>query len=136
MSKRKPTEVIVHRIELQQKERELLETAVLMQNANRLIQSISAVDPATLYALLTLAEAFGLVKTPIPTLGDLPENGVINALKTWSQNNYEETARRKEEQGDSPNWAERNLSDQALLARLFGWLDAQSGGATDYSRYA
>ena len=122
MSKRKPTDVIVHRIELQQKERDMLEFGLLMKNANQLLETMSQVKPEALYAWLTLAEAFGLVKTPIPTLGDLPENGILNALKTMSQNNYDELEKRKTAEGDPPNWFERNLSDQAILDRFFTWL--------------
>jgi hypothetical protein len=133
MSKRKPSEVFVHRIELQQKEREVLELGLMMDNANKLLKTMASISPETMYAWLTVAEAFGIVDTPIPTLGDYPENGILNALKSISQQRYDEIEQRKEEQGEELSWAERNLSDQALLARFFGWLDAQSGGATNYA---
>lgn len=110
---------------MQQHERQLLTDAMVLQNANSLLESMSRVKPETLYAWLTLAEAFGLLDTPIPTLGDLPENGILNAFKSMSQQNYEEIERRKTEEGDAPNWFERNLSDQAILSRFFSWLDGQ-----------
>lgn len=45
-----------------------------------------------MYAWLTVLEAFGLVDTPIPTLGDVDE--YVNGIKTWA----EDRKRRKEEQ--------------------------------------
>ena len=126
MSKRKPSDVIVHRIELQQKEREMLEFGLIMTNANTLLETMSKISPETMYAWLTLAEGFGLVNTPIPTLGDLPQNGILNAFKSMSQQNYDEIERKKIEEGDAPNWFERNLSDQAIMARFFTWLEGQS----------
>jgi hypothetical protein len=87
---------------------------------------MSRVKPETLYAWLTLFEGLGLLDTPIPTLGDYPENGILNALKSMSGQRYEEIERRREEQGEQLNWFERNLSDQAIMARFFGWLDEQA----------
>tara|TARA_Y100000361_G_scaffold152550_1_gene172291 strand:+ start:183 stop:608 length:426 start_codon:yes stop_codon:yes gene_type:complete len=132
MSKRKPSEVFVHRIELQQKEREVLELGLMMDNANKLLKTMASISPETMYAWLTVAEAFGLVDTPIPTLGDYPENGILNALKSISQQRYDEIEQAKTEAGEELSWAERNLSDQALLARFFSWLDATSG-TTNYA---
>jgi hypothetical protein len=135
MSKRKPSlegGVLVHRIELQQKEREMLEFGLLMENANKLLQTMAGMSPETMYAWLTVAEAFGIVDTPIPTLGDYPENGILNALKSLSQQRYDEIEQAKTEAGEELSWAERNLSDQALLARFFSWLDATSG-TTNYA---
>ena len=110
---------------MQQHERELLKDAIFLQNANSLLKTLGEVRPETLYAWLTLAEAFGLLNTPIPTLGDIPENGILNAFKSMSQQNYDELERKKIEEGDAPNWFERNLSDQAIMARFFGWLEGQ-----------
>ena len=125
--KRKPDKVVVHRIEIQQFERELLKDAMILQNANSLLNTMAKVKPETLYAWLTLAEGLGLLDTPIPTLGDYPENGILNALKSMSQQRYDEIETRKQEEGDQLNWFERNLSDQAILARFFSWLEgAQS----------
>ena len=126
MSKRKPDRVVVHRIEMQQHERELLKDAMILQNANSLLESMSRVQPETLYAWLTLFEGLGLLDTPIPTLGDYPENGILNALKSMSQQRYDEIEKKKEEQGEQLTWLERNLSDQAIMARFFGWLDEQA----------
>jgi len=125
--KRKPDKVVVHRIEIQQFERELLKDAMILQNANSLLHTMAQMKPETLYAWLTLAEGLGLLDTPIPTLGDYPENGILNALKSMSQQRYDEIETKKQEEGDQLNWFERNLSDQAILARFFGWLEgAQS----------
>jgi len=124
--KRKPDKVVVHRIEIQQFERDLLKDALILQNANSLLSSMSQVKPETLYAWLTLFEALGILNTPIPTLGDYPENGILNALKSMSQQRREEIEQRAEERGEELNWIERNLSDQAIMARFFGWLDEQA----------
>ena len=126
MSKRKPDRVVVHRIEMQQHERDLLKDAMILQNINALLESMSRVKPETLYAWLTLFEGLGLLDTPIPTLGDYPENGILNALKSMSQQRYDEIETKREEQGEQLNWFERNLSDQAIMARFFGWLDEQA----------
>ena len=111
---------------MQQHERELLKDAMILQNANSLLESMSRVKPETLYAWLTLFEGLGLLDTPIPTLGDYPENGILNALKSMSGQRYEEIERIREEQGEQLNWFERNLSDQAIMARFFGWLEEQA----------
>jgi hypothetical protein len=121
--KRKPDKVVVHRIEIQQFERELLKDAMILQNANSLLNTMAQMKPEVLYAWLTLAEGLGLLDTPIPTLGDYPENGILNALKSMSQQRYDEIEKRKQEEGEQLNWFERNLSDQAILARFFGWLE-------------
>lgn len=111
---------------MQQHERDLLKDAMILQNANSLIDSLSKVKPETLYAWLTLFEGLGLLDTPIPTLGDYPENGILNALKSMSGQRYEEIERKREEEGRELSWIERNLSDQAIMARFFGWLDEQA----------
>ena len=104
---------------------------MMFEQANKLLKTMASISPQTMYAWLTVAEGLGILDTPIPTLGDYPENGILNALKTISQQRYDEIEQRKEEQGEELSWAERNLSDQALMARFFGWLDSQSGGTTN-----
>ena len=96
---------------------------MILQNANSLLNTMAQMKPEVLYAWLTLAEGLGLLDTPIPTLGDYPENGILNALKSMSQQRYDEIEKRKQEEGAQLNWFERNLSDQAILARFFGWLE-------------
>ena len=46
MPKAKPTQVIVHRIELQEKEREMLETLVVGKTVNNLLQPVLAAGAA------------------------------------------------------------------------------------------
>ena len=81
MPKAKPDKVIVHRIELQDTERELVEMAIA---ANAFTQSLEAItpilvpltDPTRLYGFLTILELLALLETPLPTLGD-------NWVKEW-----------------------------------------------------
>lgn len=80
MSKRKPDQVIVHRVELQQRERELLETAILADSVTKVIDAMAKVDITTMYAWLNIAEALGFVDTPIPTIGDGTVENAINGF--------------------------------------------------------
>lgn len=54
MTKSKPTQVIVHRIELQQKERELFENALTAYSVNKLVNPITNLSPSGLVALAAL----------------------------------------------------------------------------------
>ena len=96
MTKAKPNKLHGIRIELQQHERDLLEQDILLRSSSKLagsiFHSLTQMPPQNMYAWLTVLEAFGLVDTPIPTLGDLDE--YVNALKTWA----DDRKRRKEEQ--------------------------------------
>ena len=83
MTKRKPDGkgVIVHRIELQTKEREMIEQYMFMQQGNKLIQSITQLKLPELYGILNLLELFGLIDTPIPTVADVDE--IPAAIHAW-----------------------------------------------------
>jgi len=92
MPKSKPTQVIVHRIELQTSEREMLELAVFGNMATNTIQALSPalvalMDPVKLYGLLTILELTDILDTPLPTLGDLPDDfnaGVaLGLIRDW-----------------------------------------------------
>tara|TARA_Y100000004_G_C8936948_1_gene422516 strand:+ start:704 stop:1078 length:375 start_codon:yes stop_codon:yes gene_type:complete len=87
MTKRKPEKVVVHRIELQTKERELIESYLYLQQTNNLLQSLLAIDPKVMYMWLTILEGAGLIDTPIPTLSDAPTTDeVLNAIHTVFMN--------------------------------------------------
>lgn len=97
MPKSKPNQVITHRIELQQTERDLLEMYVLGNTVTKGVNSLmplltTLTDPARLYGLLTILELLDLVDTPIPTIDDLN----IEAIKNWRQNNYNMAGRAEE----------------------------------------
>jgi len=81
MTKRKPEKVVVHRIELQTKEREMLEQYMYMQQVNKLIQSITQMKLPELYGILNILELFGLIDTPIPTVADADE--IPSAIHAW-----------------------------------------------------
>jgi len=115
--KRTPSDVIVHRIELQDTERSLIESYMYMEQANKFINSISKMGVKELYFWLTIAESLGLISTPIPTLGEEGE-GILNAIKTWGTN----VQAAAEEAGKSGNWFERNLSDQALIPKIWDFI--------------
>ena len=90
MTKRKPERVVVHRIELQTKERELIEQYMYMQQANRLVETISQIKLPEMYALLNFLELAGLISTPIPTVADVDEIGAaIHAWTTTAKTNPE-----------------------------------------------
>jgi len=90
MPKSKPTQVIVHRIELQQHERDLLESALI---GNGLVNGIAALgpvltqlaDPVKLYGILTLLEALGVLDTEVPTLIDASDDlsAAVVAIKDF-----------------------------------------------------
>jgi hypothetical protein len=94
MPKRKPDQVIVHRIELNTFERDLLETALLANIGTNLFEATvpsvlnllgNLSDPIKLYSFLTILEMAGLLETPVPTLGDLDNEAeaAIIAIKDW-----------------------------------------------------
>jgi len=82
MTKRKPERVVVHRIELQTKERELIEQYIYMQQANRLVNTITQIDVGQLYALLNFLELAGIIDTPIPTITSADE--ILPAIHAWT----------------------------------------------------
>ena len=58
------------RIELQDKERDLLESYIMANAATSAFKSILSLTPTQMYAWITVAEGLGLIDTPVPTLGD------------------------------------------------------------------
>ena len=101
--KRKPDQVIVHRIEMQQKERELIEQAMMVNGATSIIKSITSMDIKTLYALLTILEGFGLIDTKIPTIGD---GSIEDAINTWAENSKTSRTEKIFRQASGINWME------------------------------
>ena len=101
MAKRKPDQVIVHRIELQQTERDLLEMAlfgnVLSGGLRTLMPLVTTLcDPVKLYGFLTLLETAGLIDTPVPTVGDLTVENVTDAIDQFRQNEFNMAGRSAE----------------------------------------
>lgn len=81
MPKRTPSDVIVHRIEFQDTERELFEQYLVVSQANRLVDSLLSMDPKVMYMWITILEGLGFIDTVIPTLSDAPSTDeVLNAL--------------------------------------------------------
>lgn len=91
--KRKPDKVVVHRIEMQQKERDLIEQAILFQNVSSIFNSLSRMEIKTIYYYLTLFEALGLIDTPVPTIGD---GSISDAFNTWAKNYRDKRDRENE----------------------------------------
>ena len=104
MSKRKPDQTITHRIELQTKERELIQDYMMFEQANKLLSSLASMDIKTMYAWLNVAEALGLLNTPIPTVTDLDD--IAGAVGGWATTTAleNEQARQQtvEETGSAP----------------------------------
>ena len=101
--KRKPDQVIVHRIEMQQKERELIEQAMIVNGATSIIKSIASMDVKTLYAILTILEAYDLIDTKIPTIGD---GSVEDAINAWAENSKASRTEKIFRQASGINWME------------------------------
>ena len=101
--KRKPDQVIVHRIEMQQKERYLIEQAMMLNGATSIIKSIASMDIKTMYALLTILEGFGLIDTKIPTIGD---GSIEDAINTWAENSKTSRTEKIFRQVSGINWME------------------------------
>lgn len=101
MPKSKPDKVIVHRIELQQTERDLLEIALLGNATGNIIAGLmplitTLADPVKLYGFLTLLELTGLVDTPVPSVADINVDSVSDAIKQFRQNEYNQAGRSAE----------------------------------------
>tara|TARA_Y100000401_G_scaffold102320_1_gene92521 strand:+ start:1339 stop:1728 length:390 start_codon:yes stop_codon:yes gene_type:complete len=129
MSKRKPDQTITHRIELQTKERELIQDYMMFEQANKLIASLASMDIKTMYAWLNVAEALGFLDTPIPTVTDLDE--IAGAVGGWATN----TAIQNEQSRQEKHGTGFSLQDDLnyMIFRFFGgtreeW-DAQTNGA-------
>jgi len=132
MSKRKPDQTITHRIELQSKERELISDYMMFEQGNKLIASLASMDIKTMYAWLNVAEALGLLTTPIPTVTDLDD--IAGAVGGWATSTaIENEQSRQEEEGDKFSLQD-NLN--YMIFRFFGgkkedW-DAQVSGQPLY----
>ena len=128
MSKRKPDQTITHRIELQSKERELISDYMMFEQGNKLIASLASMDIKTMYAWLNVAEALGILDTPIPTVTDLDD--IAGAVGSWATNTAVQNEQaRQEEHGDKFSLQD-NLN--YMIFRFFGgkkedW-DAQVSG--------
>lgn len=94
MPKRKPDKVVVHRIELNTFERDLLETALVASISSNIVSEVTPSlvqligvlsDPVNLYGFITLLEIAGLIDTPVPTLGDSKDDlrSAIYAIKDF-----------------------------------------------------
>jgi hypothetical protein len=65
---------------LQEKERDLVEQAILANSATRIVESLTSMDVTTMYAWLTVLEGMGFVDTPVPTIGDGSINDAISGF--------------------------------------------------------
>jgi len=130
--KRKPDQTITHRIELQSKERQLIEDYMMFEQGNKLIASLASMDIKTMYAWLNVAEALGILDTPIPTVTDLDD--IAGSLGAWAtQNALANEQARQDEHGDKFSLQD-NLN--YMIFRFFGgkkedW-DAQVTGQPLY----
>ena len=131
MTKRKPDNTQSIRIEMQTKERELLEQAILGQQVTTVIDAMAKMDIMTMYGWLTILEAFGIIDTPIPTITDLmndPEQSAqaatAGAMSNWAQTRREN----REAAGQGPSatgFYEGN--DSFWVTRLFAMIINPSG---------
>jgi hypothetical protein len=111
MPKRKPDQVIVHRIELQNSLQDQLELFVLAQQTNNLLSNVQPIlttltDPVKLYTFFTVLELLDLIDTPLPTLGD---GNPVDLLKQWIQDQNQASERR-----DLNQEVQENLKTQAF----------------------
>jgi len=111
MPKRKPDQVIVHRIELQNSLQDQLELFVLAQQTNNLLSNVQPIvtaltDPVKLYTFFTVLELLDLIDTPLPTLGD---GNPIDLLKQWIDDQNRASERR-----DLNQEVQENLKVQAF----------------------
>ena len=111
MPKRKPDQVIVHRIELQNSLQDQLELFVLAQQTNNLLSNVqpfltNLTDPLKLYTFFTMLELLDLIDTPLPTLGD---GNPIDLLKQWIKDQNLASERR-----DLNQEVQENLKIQAF----------------------
>ena len=95
MAKRKVDQLHGIRIEIQDKERDLIETQMYLDFAAKIISSLSQMKIETLYAYLTILEAFDLVDTPIPTISDYTE--IAAAFTSWAKNGSANRQKEREE---------------------------------------
>jgi hypothetical protein len=126
--KRKPDKVVVHRIELQSKERELLESAIYVNSLSQIIESLARMNVKTLYAWITILEAAGIIKTAIPTLSDADE--LLATLSAWAANGKQIREAEEAETGaasNRPEWVQKSDAKlYELFYRLLGIEDSNS----------
>ena len=92
MSKRKPDKVVVHRIELQQKERDLLETAIIAEAVKDVAPAIIGIAGTATGGYMLLAYLHMLAPTSFPApplLPDAVENASTNGFIQYAQNYVE-----------------------------------------------
>lgn len=98
MSKRKPDKVVVHRIELQQKERDLLETAIIAEAVKDVAPALIGVAGTAAGGYMLMAYLHMLLPgsfPPPPLLPDAQENASTNGFIVYAQ----EYAKRRTDSG-------------------------------------
>lgn len=70
------------RIELQQKERELVEQAIYMNAGTSVIQSLTQMPPMNILSWLIVLDMLGIIDSEIPTTSD----EIINSINTVAKN--------------------------------------------------
>ena len=120
MSKRKPDQTITHRIELQTKERELIQDYMMFEQANKLIQSLASMDIKTMYAWLNVAEALGFLDTPIPTVTDFDE--IAGSVGAWADATLADAQGRADDPKGPAGQGGFSLQDDLnyIIFRFFG----------------
>jgi len=120
MSKRKPDQTITHRIELQSKERELIQDYIMFEQANKLISSLASMDIKTMYAWLNVAEALGILNTPIPTVTDLDD--IAGAVGGWADATLADAQNREDDPKGPAGEGGFSLQDDLnyMIFRFFG----------------
>jgi len=83
MAKRAPDSLSSFRIELQEKERDLLEQYMYLDSITKMFTALTSMSYGELYAWVTILEAFDIVDTPIPTVADKDE--IPAALSAWAK---------------------------------------------------
>jgi hypothetical protein len=132
MSKRKPDQTITHRIELQTKERELIQDYMMFEQANKLIASLASMDIKTMYAWLNVAEVMGILNTPIPTVADA-EN-IAGSIGAWADATLANAQNRADDPKGPAGGGGFSLQDDLnyMIFRFFGgtreeWAQHQTG---------
>ena len=132
MSKRKPDQTITHRIELQTKERELIQDYMMFEQANKLISSLASMDIKTMYAWLNVAEALGLLNTVIPTVADA--DNIAGSIGAWADATLADAQGRAEDEKGPAGGGGFSLQDDLnyMIFRFFGgtreeWEQHQTG---------
>ena len=118
--KRKPDQTITHRIELQSKERQLIEDYMMFEQGNKLIASLASMDIKTMYAWLNVAEALGILNTPIPTVTDLDD--IAGAVGGWADATLADAQNREEDPKGPAGGGGFSLQDDLnyMIFRFFG----------------